>query len=101
MIRRIYLKMTGPQILASVSSMLCLLIDSVVISRFLGVLPSTGQTALKDCRMMKPRRRKKVSRAFRGTFYTPLVSQPVLRSLTPVFSDGFVIQSFFRVHHLI
>ena len=56
MIRRIYLKMTGPQILASVSSMLCLLIDSVVISRFLGVLPSTGQTALKDCRMMKPRR---------------------------------------------
>lgn len=44
MIRRIYLKMTGPQILASVSSMLCLLIDSVVISRFLGVLPSTGQT---------------------------------------------------------
>jgi len=46
MIRRIYLKMTGPQILASVSSMLCLLIDSVVISRFLGVLPSTGQTAL-------------------------------------------------------
>ena len=37
MIRRIYLKMTGPQILASVSSMLCLLIDSIVISRFLGV----------------------------------------------------------------
>ena len=28
MIRRIFLKMTGPQILASVSSMLCLLIDS-------------------------------------------------------------------------
>ena len=37
MIRRTYLKMTGPQILASISSMLCLLIDSVVISRFLDV----------------------------------------------------------------
>ena len=37
MIRRTYLKMTGPQILASVSSMLCLLIDSIVISRFLTV----------------------------------------------------------------
>ena len=36
MIQKIFLKMVGPQIIASISAVLCLLIDSIMIGRGLG-----------------------------------------------------------------
>ena len=46
MIRKLVRQMLTAQIFSALTVSVCLLIDSVVISRFLGVLPSTGQTAL-------------------------------------------------------